>query len=117
MAAACAASLTVKDLAGSWKLVEVQSRPVRPGSPDAVPGFTIRDQSIEGFDGCNRFWGRLDQPGGIASTRRGCPEGALRLPLDLSDPAAHLATGRLDQGRLILPATRGLPESVFERTR
>lgn len=113
--AAFAGSLSASDLHGSWELVEIKSQPVQPTAVNALPMFTIKDQSIEGFDGCNDFWGRLDQPGSIASTRRGCPDGSLKLPLDLTDPMAHLQAGRLDKGRLILPAREEIPESVFKR--
>ncbi|MGH8543012.1 MAG: META domain-containing protein [Gammaproteobacteria bacterium] len=113
--AAFADSLTAGDLQGSWKMVEIKSQPVRPAAANALPVFTIKDQSIEGFDGCNSFWGRLDQPGGIASTRRGCLDGSLKLPLDLTDPMSHLKAGKVDKGRLILPEREELPESVFER--
>ena len=113
--AACAGSLTASDLQGSWQLVAINSQPVRPAAVDALPVFTIKDQSIEGFDGCNSFWGRLDQPGSIVSTRRGCLDGSLKLPLDLTDPMAHLKAGRIDTGRLILPKRAAIPESVFKR--
>jgi heat shock protein HslJ len=113
--AAFAGSLTASDLQGSWKLVEIQSQPVQPAAVNALPMFTVKDQSIEGFDGCNNFWGRLDQPGSIASTRRGCPDGSLKLPLDLTDPMSHLKASRVDKGRLILPERAEIPESVFER--
>jgi heat shock protein HslJ len=113
--AAFAGSLTTNDLQGSWKLAEIQSQPVRPATVNALPMFTIKVQSIEGFDGCNSFWGRLDQPGNIASTRRGCLDGSLKLPLDLTDPMSHLKAGRIDKGRLILPKREAIPASVFER--
>jgi hypothetical protein len=113
--AAFAGSLTANDLQGSWKLAEIQSQSVRPAAVNALPVFTIKDQSIEGFDGCNSFWGRLDQPGSIASTRRGCLDGSLKVPLDLTDPMSHLKAGRIDKGRLILPEREAIPASVFER--
>jgi heat shock protein HslJ len=113
--AAYAGSLSASDLQGSWQLVEINSQPVRPAAGGALLGFTIKDQSIEGFDGCNNFWGRLDQPGSMASTRRGCPDGSLKLPLDLTDPMSHLNTGRIDKGRLMLPERAGIPASVFTR--
>jgi hypothetical protein len=112
---ACAGPLAAGDLQGTWTLREVRSRPVQPATPEALPRFTIKGQAIEGFDGCNQFWGRLDQPGSIGSTRRGCPDGTLKLPLDLADPWAHLRAGRLDRARLILPERGGLPPAVFER--
>lgn len=112
---ACAGPLTPGNLQGTWKLIEMNSRPVPPATADALPRFTIKDQAIEGFDGCNQFWGRLDQPGSIASTRRACPDGSLRLPLDLTDPWAHLRAGRIDKARLILPERGNMTASVFER--
>jgi heat shock protein HslJ len=112
---ACAGSLITKDLEGNWRLVEITSQPVQPTAGHALPMFTVKDQAIEGFDGCNRFWGRLDQPGSMMSTRRGCPAGTLKLPLDLADPLAHLEAGRVVQGRLILPQRGDIPEAVFER--
>ena len=114
-AVALAGCLTSGDLQGSWRVVEIRSQPVRPAAEHELPMFTIKDQSIEGFDGCNNFWGRLDQPGSTASTRRGCPEGGLKLPLDLTDPMSHLKAGRIDKGRLILPERGAIPASVFER--
>jgi hypothetical protein len=113
--AARAGSLTTRDLQGSWQLVEINSQPVRPAVGGALLAFTITDGSIEGFDGCNSFWGRLDQPGSMASTRRGCPDGSLKLPLDLTDPMSHLKAGRIDTGRLMLPERAGIPASVFTR--
>ena len=113
--AAFAGSLTASDLQGSWKLVEIKSQPVRPTAGNALPVFTIKNQAIEGFDGCNSFWGRLDRPGSIASTRRGCLDGSLKLPLDLTDPMSHLNAGKIDKGRLILREREEIPESVFER--
>lgn len=114
--AAGAGPLTADDLQGTWKLREMRSRPVRPETAEALPRFTIRNQAIEGFDGCNEFWGRLDQPGSMASTRRGCPDARLTLPLDLADPWSHLQAGKVDGGRLMLPERGTVPASVFERT-
>jgi heat shock protein HslJ len=110
-----AGSLTASDLSGRWELLEIESQPVQAASKDALPIFTIKDKSIEGFDGCNRFWGRLDQPGSIASTRRGCMGTNLKLPLDLSDPLSHLGAGKIDNERLVLPKRAGIPASVFKR--
>jgi heat shock protein HslJ len=112
---ACAGLQPAGDLQGTWKLVEINSRPVRPATTGALPVFTIKSQSIEGFDGCNDFSGRLDQPGSITATRRGCPERTLMLPLDLSDPMSHLRAGRIDKRKLMLPARGNMPGSVYER--
>jgi len=113
--AAFPGSLTNSDVQGQWRLAEIRFQPVRPAAKSELPMFIIKDQSIEGFDGCNSFWGRLDQPGTMTSTRRGCVDGALKLPLDLTDPMSHLKAGRIDKGRLILPERGAIPGSVFER--
>jgi heat shock protein HslJ len=115
--AVCAGPLTAGELMGTWELVEVHSLPLPTTGANARPVFTITDQSIEGFDGCNNFSGRLDKPGSIASTRRGCVEGTVKLPLDLTDPMSHLKSGRIHNGTLILPAREGIAESVFRRVK
>ena len=78
--------------------------------------FTIEGQAIQGFDGCNEFSGRLDQPGSIGSTRRGCPEHALRLPLDMSDPMPRLRSGNIENGTLTLPADARFSRASFKKT-
>jgi heat shock protein HslJ len=105
------------DLQGTWMLAEIDSKPVASRPEATLPSFTVKDQSIEGFDGCNTFSGRLDRPGSISSTRRGCPEDAVRLPLDLTDPMRHLKDGRIEKDRLLLPARDPMPASVFSRVR
>lgn len=113
--AVCAGPLNAADLQGTWELAEIASRPVAPASANARPAFTIKDQSIEGFDGCNNFSGRLDKPGAFISTRRGCPGDVVKLPLDLMDAWSHLQGGKIQDGALFLPARAGLPASVFRR--
>ena len=105
------------ELHGTWRLAEIDSKPVASTADTALPSFTVKDQSIEGFDGCNTFSGRLDRPGSITSTRRGCPEGAVKLPLDLRDPLAQLKEGRIESDTLRLPARGPMPASVFKRVR
>lgn len=112
---AYAGPLKPSELQGSWTLVEVNSQPVTSRTPDALPNFTIKNESIEGFDGCNSFSGRLDRPGSITSTRRGCAGDVVKLPLDLADPLAHLKEGRIEKDTLILPARQDMPASVFKR--
>ena len=110
-----AAPLHGQNIDGTWTLIEIDARPVSATPPQRVPSFTVRGQDISGFDGCNMFQGRLDKPGSITSTRQGCPDGIVRLPLDLGDPMAHLATARMDGKRLRLPARNSLPASVLMR--
>jgi heat shock protein HslJ len=109
--ASIAEPLNVADLQGSWKLIA-------PSSTDekALPRFTIEGQAIQGFDGCNEFSGRLDQPGSIGSTRRGCPEHALRLPLDMSDPMPRLLSGNIENDTLTLPADARFSRASFKKT-
>ena len=109
--------LKAAEFNGTWTLVEIDSKPVASDAGTALPSFTIKDQSIEGFDGCNTFSGRLDRPGSITSTRRGCPEGAVKLPLDLSNPMAHLKGGHIEKDTLRLPAREPMPASAFKRGR
>jgi hypothetical protein len=97
----CAGASTAGDLEGRWELVEIDSRPIPPQAASARPEFTIKGRSIEGFDGC--------------STRRGCADDAVKLPLDLADPMSHLAAGTMRNDTLSLPARGGIAKSVFRR--
>ena len=115
LVSAGAAPLHGQNLDGTWTLVEVDARPVSATPAERVPSFTVKGHDISGFDGCNMFQGRLDKPGSITSTRRGCPDGIVRLPLDLGDPMAHLAAAPMDGKRLRLPARNSLPASVLMR--
>ena len=108
-AAVIAQPLTIDALQGNW-MMNAPSTDER-----ALPRFTIDGQSIQGFDGCNEFSGRLDQPGSIGSTRRGCPEQTLRLPFDLSDPMPRLRSGKIEKGKLTLPADGRFPETSFRK--
>ena len=113
--AGAAAPLHGQSIDGTWTLIEIDARPVSATPAQPAPSFTVKGQDISGFDGCNMFQGRLDKPGSITSTRRGCPDGIVRLPLDLADPMAHLAAARMEGKRLRLPARNSLPASVLMR--
>jgi len=91
-------------LDGTWRLVSVDSRPLGQLPADQVPFFTVTGMTVSGFDGCNSFFGRIDQPGNISATRRGCPETTIKLPLDLGDLPSHLQTGTIDKNSLSVPA-------------
>lgn len=110
-----AGELSLNDLQGGWKLVTIGGQPVSQADPNLLPQFSIKDQTINGFDGCNRFWGQLDKPGSIAATRMACPESALRIPIDMNDVFSHLKMGTMTGKNLVLPALGSLPESVFEK--
>lgn len=116
MCFACAGtSVDATRFAGTWRLVAVDSRPLGPLPADQVPVFTVIGTRVSGFDGCNTFSGRIDQPGEISATRMGCREGAIQLPLDLGNLLAHLQTGTIKEKSLSVPANGQFPASVFER--
>lgn len=114
-AVAFAASPGPDGMRGRWTLVEVASRPVRPSASAPLPWFAIGRHAIEGHDGCNEFSGSLDTPGSIVATRRGCADGALKLPLDLADPVPQLKAGKVVGGRLVLPAIGTMPGFAMRR--
>lgn len=99
-------------LDGKWVLEAIDGRPVTGGSEVF---FEIEGRTISGFDGCNRFGGRLDAPGGVRISQRACAEGGPRLPLDLSDPESHLRRGDLAGDRLELPLAGGPGKATFRR--
>jgi len=101
-------------LEGTWRLKSVDSSPL--GLPtDELPFFAIAGVDVEGFDGCNRFFGSLDRPGAIAATRRACPDAAIVLPLELNDLGAHLRSGRINGDVLTVPARGAYPASTYVR--
>lgn len=104
------------NLEGTWRLVSIDSRPLGQLPVSQVPFFTIKGMTVNGFDGCNTFSGRIDQPGNISATRRGCSEEAIKLPLDLDDLLSHLQTGTIDKNSLSVPTRGQFPASRFERT-
>lgn len=102
-------------LDGTWWLVSSGSGASGQLPANEAPFFTVTDMTVQGFDGCNHFSGRLDQPGEINSTRAGCSDSVVRLPLDLNDLLTHLKTGRFENGVLIVPARGRFPEATFIR--
>ena len=115
-ATAFASPAGLENVQGRWSLVEIASRPLHPSPSASVPWFAIRRHAIEGHDGCNEFSGSLDTPGSIVATRRGCPEGAVKLPLDLADPLPQLKAGKVVGERLVLPTVGTLPAFAMRKT-
>lgn len=66
-----------------WKLVELNGEPVpeRPGEQQAHLVFSAGETRVNGFAGCNRFFGQYVRDGAklsfsaLGSTRMACPEG------------------------------------------
>ncbi|MEI6066811.1 MAG: hypothetical protein WCP96_05710 [Methylococcaceae bacterium] len=111
------ATVSLASLEGTWHLVSVNSRPLRQLPKDQVPYFKVKGMAVTGYDGCNNFYGRIDLPGNISSTRRGClEEVTIKLPLDLGDLPSHLQTGTIDKNFLSVPARNQFPASRFEHT-
>jgi hypothetical protein len=96
---ACAAEYF--ELRGKWVLEAIDGTSVPSEKPEIF--FQIDGQNIVGYDGCNSFGGRVDQPTTIRRSQRACPSGTLVLPLDLSDPAAQLRNAIIEGNRLLLP--------------
>ena len=115
MSNACATA-SLASLEGTWRLVSIDSKPLRQLPADQVPYFTITGMTVSGFDGCNSFDGRIDQPGNISSTRRGCLEDTIKLPLDLGDLLPHLQAGTIEKNSLSVPPRDQFPSSMFERS-
>lgn len=104
------AVMETADLDGRWDLKSVDGRPVPTGRR---VHFQIDGMQIEGFDGCNSFGGRLDQPGTLVASQRACADGARILLLDLSDPWRQLKGATVTKDRLVLDTGAG--ESEFTR--
>lgn len=101
------------NISGSWRLMSIAGHSM--SASDNVPQFTIDGSTISGFDGCNQFGGNLNDPQSMRLGQRACAGDYVKLPLDLSDPKAHLDSGSLQGDSLTLPARAGLPSSVFVR--
>ncbi len=99
-------------LEGRWNLTSVNGRPIPAGRS---AHFQIDGIQIQGFDGCNSFGGRLDQPETMVTSQRACADGAMILPLDLTDPWRQLKAARVSEDRLVLETDAG--EAVFTRAR
>lgn len=109
----CMAVESATSLDGTWSLVSVGGQSV--SADGNSPRFTIEGDIISGFDGCNQFGGQLSNPQSLRKGQRACVGEYVTLPLDLSDPKAHLDSATIEGDRISLPAKAGLPASVFIR--
>ncbi|MGH1477693.1 MAG: META domain-containing protein [Geminicoccales bacterium] len=110
---ACAAQEATVE--GTWQLETVDSVHVDAVSEDNLPSFTIAGSTIEGFDGCNSFFGPIDRPGEISATRRACPATTLTLPMDLNALDTHFSIAEIDGDILSIPAQGNYPASTYRR--
>jgi hypothetical protein len=102
---------TDQALNGTWTLASVDGRSITPSGE--VPNFVIEGDAIHGYDGCNRFSGTLSKPEMMIVGQRACAGDYVSLPLDLTNPKAHLAQAEVEGENLIIPAWNGFPASVF----
>ena len=105
-------NLDAGDLQGRWRLEAVGDQ--RVDTPRPIY-FEINGDTISGYDGCNRFGGVLGASRGIRAGQRGCVEGNVRLPLDLSDPVGQLRSARLAGDILILRYPDGVETATLRR--
>lgn len=106
-------AMDVAVLKGRWVLDAINGEAVVTTGPEVY--VEITEQTIAGFDGCNRFGGSASQPSAIRSTQRACDAGTIVFPLDLSDPVRQLSAAKVKDDKLFLPLRHGRGEAVFRR--
>jgi hypothetical protein len=109
-----AIAMDLAQLKGRWALETVDGKEVASGVREIY--FQITEQSISGFDGCNRFGGSISDPSGMRKTQRACPPETTLLPLDLSNPVPQLSQARVREDKLFLPLVDGTGEAQFRRS-
>lgn len=100
---------------GGWRLISINSFPISYLDTDKIPYFAVAGMEVTGFDGCNYFFGRIDQPGNISATRIGCSEAAVKIPLNLHNMLPQLRASTVEQDFLSIPANGLFPKSIFQR--
>lgn len=108
-----ASAMDLSELTGRWVLESVDGHTVTPGDGEQAY-FEITDQSIIGYDGCNPFGGKIDNPSSMIKKERGCPDTPL-FPLNLSDPFSQLRRARIENDKLFFPLLNGTAEAQFRR--
>lgn len=100
----------ISEASGRWVLESVEGRPLDGGSKIF---FQIDGEIISGFDGCNRFSGRVDQLAMMRGTQRGCPPEVFQIRL----AKAQDALNALDRGAgsVVLPVGEGGELVTFRR--
>lgn len=100
----------ISDASGKWVLESVAGKPVEGGSKIF---FQIDGEMISGFDGCNRFSGRVDQVATLRRTQRGCPPEVFQIRLAKAQDALNALDWRA--GSVVLPAGDGGELVTFRR--
>jgi len=105
-------AMETEHLKGRWDLISVKGLPIPAGRR---AHFQIDGTQFQGFDGCNSFGGRLDQPKMLVMSQRACADGMKILPLDLRDPWRQLKAATISNDRLVVDTCAGAAE--FTRAR
>ena len=106
--------MDLAELTGRWVLEAIDGKDVASGGAEIY--FQLTEQSIIGYDGCNRFGGSITDPSTMRKTQRACPPETTLLPLNLSDPAPQLSRATVRGGKLFLPLIDGTGEAQFRRS-
>jgi heat shock protein HslJ len=107
-------AMDLGELKGRWVLEAIDGKDIASGGAEIY--FQITEQSISGYDGCNRFGGSITDPSAMRKTQRACPPETTLLPLNLSDPAPQLSRATMRGGKLFLPLRDGTGEAQFRRS-
>jgi heat shock protein HslJ len=107
-------AMDLGELQGRWVLEAIDGQEVASGGAEIY--FQITEQSMSGYDGCNRFGGSITDPSTMRKTQRACPPETTLLPLNLSDPAPQLSRATVRGGKLFLPLRDGTGEAQFRRS-
>lgn len=111
-----ASAMDISDLQGRWLLEKVNEVAVSPDLERVY--FEIKDQTIAGYDGCNRFGASLTEPSRVQRGQRGCPSEAGELqPFDYSNLLQQLTRAAVSGDRLSLPLPGGKGEASFRRAK
>ena len=100
----------ISDAKGKWVLEFVEGRAVKGESKIF---FQIEGEMISGFDGCNRFSGRVDQVARVRNTQRGCPPEVFQIRLSRAQDALNELDWRADT--VVLPLGEGGELVTFRR--
>lgn len=113
MPLAGARAMDISQLKGRWVLEAVDGKSVAPEKVEIY--FQVTEQTITGYDGCNRFGVSVTQPSPAQRGQRGCPPATSPLPLDYSNLVLQLSRATVSGDKLSLPLPDGKGEAQFRR--
>ncbi len=99
-------------LQGRWVLNSINEHPLNEGN---YIYFEIDALTITGFDGCNKFGGRLDALSRLRMSQRACVNNETKLPLKLTDPWPQLNASEVSGDKLTMPLPDGAGKACFNR--